>query len=131
MFACGTLGFPVSFPIRPRLSLAVEGRVEGPLAASAYWRTVSVWTPGHTRGSGADRRLRGRIRRLAKMHAFDSADSSGVMHLTMEEPGHLLLQGDGVRSWFHPEARPGHMTTLWEREASMSGFLGWIWASMA
>jgi hypothetical protein len=51
-----------------------------------------------------------------QMHAFDTADSPGRMVLTMADPGVLLLQGDGIRSWFRPEAGPNHMTTLWERE---------------
>jgi hypothetical protein len=51
-----------------------------------------------------------------QMHAFDVADSPGRMTLTLQEPGLLLLAGDGVRSWFRPEAGPDHMTTLWERE---------------
>ena len=51
-----------------------------------------------------------------QMHAFDTADSPGTMSLTLQEPGLLLLQGDGVRSWFRPEAGPDQMTALWERE---------------
>jgi hypothetical protein len=51
-----------------------------------------------------------------QMHAFDVADSPGRMSLTMPEPGLLLLRGEGVRSWFRPQAGPEHMTTLWERE---------------
>ena len=51
-----------------------------------------------------------------QMHAFDTADQPGVMRLTVEEPGLLLLQGDGIRSWLRPEAGPDWMTTLWERE---------------
>jgi hypothetical protein len=51
-----------------------------------------------------------------QMHAFDTADSPGRMVLTVAEPGVLLLKGDGIRSWFRPEAGPTHMTTLWERE---------------
>lgn len=53
-----------------------------------------------------------------QMHAFDAADSPGKMSLTLHEPGVLLLQGDGVRSWFRPEAGPDHMTALWEREVN-------------
>ena len=51
-----------------------------------------------------------------QMHAFDVADSPGRMSLTLREPGLLLLQGGGVRSWFRPEAGSEHMSTLWERE---------------
>jgi hypothetical protein len=51
-----------------------------------------------------------------QMHAFDTADSPGRMSLTVKGPGLLLLQGNGVRSWFRPQAGPDRMTTLWERE---------------
>ncbi len=51
-----------------------------------------------------------------QMHAFDTADSPGKMLLTAAEPDLLLLQGDGVRSWFRIRAGDRHMTTLWERE---------------
>lgn len=51
-----------------------------------------------------------------QMHAFDTADRPGVMGLTAEQPGLLLLQGDGVRSWFRIQAGERYMTTLWERE---------------
>jgi hypothetical protein len=51
-----------------------------------------------------------------QMHAFDTADAPGRMVLTSPEPGLLLLQGDGVRSWLQPQAGPTHMTTRWERE---------------
>jgi hypothetical protein len=50
-----------------------------------------------------------------QMLAFDTADSPGRMSLTLEEPGLLLLQGDGVRSWMRPEAGPDLMTALWEQ----------------
>jgi hypothetical protein len=52
-----------------------------------------------------------------QMHAFDDADRPGVMRLTLEEPGLLLIHGDGVRSWFRIRAGENHMTTSWEREA--------------
>ena len=51
-----------------------------------------------------------------QMHAFDTDDSPSRMVLTLAEPGLLLLQGEGIRSWLRPEAGPTHMTTLWERE---------------
>lgn len=60
-----------------------------------------------------------------QMHAFDSADRPGVMSLTLHEPGLLLLQGEGVRSWFRPQAGPGFMTTLWEREVH-GRWIPWI-----
>jgi hypothetical protein len=53
-----------------------------------------------------------------QMHAFDEADSPGVMRLTQEEPDLLLLHGDGVRSWFRIRAGEDRMTTLWEREVA-------------
>ena len=62
-----------------------------------------------------------------QMHAFDGQTSPGRMTLTLPEPGLLLLQGDGVRSWLRPEAGPDHMTTLWEREIDGS----WVvWMDM-
>ena len=60
-----------------------------------------------------------------QMHAFDTADSPGRMVLTVAEPGLLLLQGDGVRSWFRPEAGPTHMTTRWEREVD-GDWVAWM-----
>jgi hypothetical protein len=53
-----------------------------------------------------------------QMYAFDTADAPGRMTLTVSEPGLLLLQGDGVRSWLRPEAGPDHMTTRWERQVN-------------
>lgn len=51
-----------------------------------------------------------------RMVAFDDADGPGVMRLSQEEPDLLLLQGDGVRSWFRFRVAENLMTTLWERE---------------
>lgn len=51
-----------------------------------------------------------------QMYAFDEADDPGVMRLSHEESGLLLLHGDGVRSWFRIQAGADHMTTRWERE---------------
>lgn len=51
-----------------------------------------------------------------QMYAFDEAGTPGTMRLSQEEPDLLLLQGDGVRSWFRIRAGEAHMTTLWERE---------------
>ena len=60
-----------------------------------------------------------------QMHAFDTDDSPGRMVLTIAEPGLLLLQGDGIRSWLRPEAGPTQMTTLWEREVD-GGWVAWM-----
>jgi hypothetical protein len=60
-----------------------------------------------------------------QMYAFDEADGPGVMRLSEEEPGLLLLQGDGVRSWFRIRAGVDHMTTLWEREVDGT-WLRWM-----
>jgi hypothetical protein len=60
-----------------------------------------------------------------QMHAFDTADSPGRMVLTVVEPGLLLLQGDGIRSWLRPEAGPNSMTTRWEREVD-GDWLTWM-----
>lgn len=60
-----------------------------------------------------------------QMHAFDEADSPGVMRLSQEEPDLLLLQGDEVRSWFRIRAGADRMTTLWEREVDGS-WLSWM-----
>lgn len=50
-----------------------------------------------------------------EMHAFDSAPHPGVMRLSQHDADTLLLEGDGIRSWFHHRAGPHHMTTNWER----------------
>ncbi|SOD93216.1 hypothetical protein [Blastococcus haudaquaticus] len=50
-----------------------------------------------------------------QMHAFDDAEQPGVMRLTLEEPGVLLLHGDGVRSWFRVGVDGDHLTARWER----------------
>lgn len=55
-----------------------------------------------------------------QMYAFSAGPEPEVSRLTAYEPGLLLLQGDGVRSWFRPEAGPDHMTTLWEKEVDGS-----------
>lgn len=49
------------------------------------------------------------------MYAFDSATRPGVMRLSLHQPDLLLLEGEGVRSWFHFREGPNHMTTQWER----------------
>lgn len=49
------------------------------------------------------------------MYAFDSSPHPGVMRLSAHEPDVLLLDGDGIRSWFHVRAGREHMTTRWER----------------
>jgi hypothetical protein len=59
------------------------------------------------------------------MLAFDAADRPGRMTLTQQEPGLLLLQGDGLRSWLRPEVGPDQMTTLWEREVD-GRWLPWL-----
>lgn len=50
------------------------------------------------------------------MHAFDASESPGLMRLTHEGPGLLLLLGEGIRSWFRIGAGEDRMTALWERE---------------
>jgi uncharacterized protein (TIGR02246 family) len=60
-----------------------------------------------------------------QMHAFDTDDSPGFMRLSIVEPGLLLLEGDGVRSWFRPQAGPTYMTTLWEREIEQT-WIAWM-----
>jgi len=59
------------------------------------------------------------------MHAFDATASPGVMRLSLEEPGLLLLRGGGVRSWLRIRAGEGKMTALWEREVGDS-WLTWM-----
>ncbi|MGY1771412.1 hypothetical protein [Blastococcus sp. SYSU D00813] len=59
------------------------------------------------------------------MYAFDEAAAPGVMRLTREEPGLLLLHGDGVRSWFRTGDGGDVMTTRWEREAD-GGWRPWM-----
>lgn len=50
------------------------------------------------------------------MHAFDDAgDAPGLMRLTAEGDGQLLMQGDGLRSWLSPNAGVDHMEARWER----------------
>ena len=51
-----------------------------------------------------------------QMHAFGQEDNPDVMRLNQEDTDTLLLQGDGVRSWFHISAGDGYLTTQWERE---------------
>jgi hypothetical protein len=60
-----------------------------------------------------------------QMHAFDTEDRPGFMRLSLAEPGLLLLEGDGVRSWFRPQAGPTYMTTLWEREID-GNWVAWM-----
>lgn len=60
-----------------------------------------------------------------QMHAFDAADSPGIMRLSLEEPGLLLLRGNGVRSWLRIRAEEGNMTALWEREVGDT-WLTWM-----
>lgn len=60
-----------------------------------------------------------------QMHAFNEADSPGVMRLSQEEPDLLLLHGGGMRSWFRIRAGENLMTTLWEREVAGS-WLPWM-----
>lgn len=59
------------------------------------------------------------------MYAFDDAGAPGVMRLTREEPGLLLLHGDGVRSWFRTGGGVGTMTTRWERRVD-GGWRPWM-----
>jgi hypothetical protein len=49
------------------------------------------------------------------MVAFDESSQPGTMRLSLSEPDLLLLEGEGVRSWFRFTAGDDHMTTLWER----------------
>lgn len=49
------------------------------------------------------------------MYAFDSEPRPGAMRLSVHDADVLLLDGDGVRSWFHFRPGPDHMTTRWER----------------
>ena len=60
-----------------------------------------------------------------QMHAFDRAEAPGVMRLTLEAPGVLLLHGDGVRSWFRFRTDENHMSALWERVVG-SRWLPWM-----
>jgi hypothetical protein len=46
-----------------------------------------------------------------QMHAFDTGDDPGRTSLSVQGEGLLLLQGEGVRSWFRPTAGPHLMTT--------------------
>ncbi|WP_229051338.1 hypothetical protein [Aeromicrobium sp. Leaf350] len=49
------------------------------------------------------------------MFAFDESPTPGTMRLTLEEPGLLLLHGEGVRSWFRIDEDADHLSTCWER----------------
>jgi hypothetical protein len=60
-----------------------------------------------------------------QMHAFDVGDDPGRMSLSVQDEGLLLLQGEGVRSWFRPTAGPDLMTTRWERDAGGT-WLPWM-----
>ena len=51
-----------------------------------------------------------------QMYAFGAGPDPELTRLTAYEPGLLLLQGDGIRSWFRPEAGPDQMTTRWEKQ---------------
>ena len=50
-----------------------------------------------------------------QMYAFEATSGPGVMRLSQEGPDLLLLQGDGLRSWFRIRAGAGRMTSRWER----------------
>ncbi|QII07242.1 hypothetical protein BH93_19390 [Rhodococcoides fascians A25f] len=50
-----------------------------------------------------------------RMYAFDEASEPGLMRLTLHDNGPLLLEGNGIRSWFHFRAGTRHMTTRWEQ----------------
>lgn len=60
-----------------------------------------------------------------QMHAFEATDSPGLMRLTQDAPGRLLLQGDGVRSWLTAELGADHMKAQWERLDGMQ-WLRWM-----
>jgi hypothetical protein len=60
------------------------------------------------------------------MVAFDAAEAPSQMRLTLEEPDVLLLQGDGVRSWFRFRAGEQHMTTAWERLGDDGTWSPWM-----
>ncbi|MDI6627760.1 MAG: hypothetical protein QME72_08580 [Rhodococcus sp. (in: high G+C Gram-positive bacteria)] len=49
------------------------------------------------------------------MYAFDEASEPGLMRLSLHDNDLLLLEGNGIRSWFHFRAGQHHMTTRWER----------------
>lgn len=49
------------------------------------------------------------------MYAFDEASEPGLMRLSLRDDNLLLLEGNGIRSWFHFRAGTRHMTTRWER----------------
>lgn len=49
------------------------------------------------------------------MYAFDRSPHPGLMRLSRHDQEVLLLEGDGIRSWFHVRAGRQHMTTRWER----------------
>ncbi|OZC63820.1 hypothetical protein CH251_26930 [Rhodococcus sp. 06-462-5] len=50
-----------------------------------------------------------------RMYAFDEASEPGLMRLSSHDDDLLLLEGNGIRSWFHFRAGTRHMTTRWER----------------
>ncbi|KHL10770.1 hypothetical protein CLV56_0963 [Mumia flava] len=60
-----------------------------------------------------------------QMHAFDAAESPGLMRLTLEDEDVLLLHGDGIRSWLRLNADRGHMTARWERDVD-GRWLTWM-----
>lgn len=60
-----------------------------------------------------------------QMYAFGAGPDPEITRLTAHEPGVLLLEGDGIRSWFRPEAGPEQMTTLWEKQVD-GAWLRWM-----
>lgn len=54
------------------------------------------------------------------MYAFDDSAEPGLTRLSMHDSELLLLEGDGIRSWFHIKAGPDHMTARWERSDGSS-----------
>jgi len=49
------------------------------------------------------------------MYAFDDEATQGLRRLSQEESGLMLLQGDGVRSWFRIRDGEDTMSSRWER----------------
>lgn len=60
-----------------------------------------------------------------QMHSFDQQDGPSPMRLGQAGPGLLLLDGDGIRSWFRIRDGDGRMATRWEREVDRR-WLPWM-----
>jgi hypothetical protein len=60
-----------------------------------------------------------------QMVAFETGPAPSTMRLTLEEPGLLLLHGEGVRSWFRTDHGTDQMCTRWERQVE-GAWIAWM-----